>query len=133
MKKKVKLLKFDVLNLNDRIYTKKEVEPCLISLKEKIRDGVLFGELGYPENYDVCLREASHKILDLYIEDDYLIGVIETLNNSNGLVLKEIIDTVVFRPSSIGTVNEDKYIKLEKILTFNAINSETDAFKGMID
>lgn len=133
MKKTVKLLKFDVLNLNNRIYTKKEVEPCLISLKEKIRDGVLFGELGYPENYDVSLREASHKILDLYIEDDYLIGVIETLNNSSGHVLKELIDTVVFRPSSIGTVNENKYVRLENILTFDAINSETDAFKGLMD
>lgn len=133
MKKKVKLLKFDVLNLNDRIYTKKEVESHIESLKDKIRDGILFGGLGYPENYDVSLREASHKILDLYIEDDYLIGIIETLSNSNGLILKEIIDNVVFRPSSIGTVNEDKCIKLEKILTFNAINSETDAFKGLMD
>jgi len=133
--KTVKLLRFDVMNLNNRVYTKEEVMPHIEKLKGKINKyGVVYGELGFPENFDVSLSRASHAIKDLYIEGDFLMGKIQIIKTKYGDELLKNFDSMVFRSRGTGFKDMDSNIvRLRKIFTFDAILEDTDAFKGLMD
>lgn len=133
--KTYKLMKLGVKNLNERIYTKEDVEPRIKELKEKMLDILLYGELGYPDTFDVSMSNASHVIEDLYIEDDFVYGRIKTLSIHKGTELQKRLDenSIVFRPRGSGTVREDGTVDLKQIFTFDAVDIENDSYKGLMD
>ena len=59
-----------VINRNKRIYAEDEVLKHLGYLRETIKNqGSLLGELDHPEKrFDIQLKEASHKITDLWYD-----------------------------------------------------------------
>jgi hypothetical protein len=59
-----------VINRNNRSYPEKEVLRHLSYLRESIKNqGCLLGELDHPEGrFDIQLKEASHKITDLWYD-----------------------------------------------------------------
>jgi len=134
--KGVPVIKIGELNGNHRIYTKEAVDGMIKQFNEKIAKGIpMYGELGYPENIDISLNRVSHHIKDLYVESNILYADVEFIkDNVNGrTALKMIEDGVgVLRPRSIGTVNEDRTINIERLISFDIISSDNDAFKGQL-
>lgn len=116
----------DVLNKNDRMYSLETLERMVEWFIDK--QNSMFGELGYPESFDTTLKNVSHEIIKVWIENNQLHGTIKVLNTKNGKFVKNNINDLVFRPRSIGTVNEDKYIIITKVFTYDAIQKSTDAF-----
>ena len=59
-----------VVNRNGRVYTAQECLRHLAYLRENIRrDGFILGELDHPvDRFDTQLKEASHKITDLWYD-----------------------------------------------------------------
>ena len=59
-----------VINRNNRSYPATEVLKHLTYLRESIKNqGCLLGELDHPEGrFDIQLKEASHKITDLWYD-----------------------------------------------------------------
>jgi hypothetical protein len=103
--------------------------------KEKVNDGhQMFGELGYPENMEVSLNRASHHVSDLYVEGSVLYADIKILDNSNGkTALKMLVDGAgVLRPRAMGTVNEDRTVNIDQLISFDVISADDDAFKGQL-
>ena len=95
------------------------------------KPGLLLGEIGYPEDFEVSLSRVSHSIKNVRIEEDLLIGDIEILNTSSGNNLKKMIEEgleIVFRPRAVGVINENKEVTVDKLLAFDAIPATTDSF-----
>jgi hypothetical protein len=120
---RTQLIRLNHLNKNGRIYTPESLEKFLGKGKE------YYGEIGFPQNAMVDLGRVSHKIHDLRIEEDILVGEVEILSTPNGEILKSMLSEVVFRPRGMGNVNEQsKQVENFQLLSFDAIPKDQDAF-----
>lgn len=128
------ILKFDVLNLNDRMYTKESISKAIKDVRNKTKEmGVFYGCLGYPENDKFRLAlNVSHTIKKLYIRNNILYGQIEILDTKPGKILKDNIDSYVFRPRMTGNVDKNKVCHVDDIISIDAILKDTDSYKGII-
>ncbi len=73
-----------------------DIESVITSL-EKLNEktnrlGVLFGELGNPNNFEITLNNVSHRIQNITFEDNKIYGDINILNTEKGKYLKENVD-----------------------------------------
>jgi len=135
------LIEFGEKNKNGRTYIKKDFMKHLGELNHKAEEGVLLGELNDIEsiyknpfseesiNSVVSLKNVSHKITKLKIEDNKLKANIKVLDTPQGKILNGLIDSFVFRPRLIGYVDPNGVVKIEKLISFDAIPKENDAFK----
>ena len=84
-------------NRNNRIYQEEEVLKHLGYLRDKIKsDGCILGELDHPEGrFEVYLKEASHKIIDLWWDQKThcVMGTLELLPTPNGKIAMELIES----------------------------------------
>lgn len=118
---------FGVENRNGRIYEEKEYLPHLEYLQGDIATGNLLGELDHPERFEVALSNVSHRISDLYYDQNarQIKGRIEILEGTpKGAIAKSLLNAGV--PLSIssraaGTVNEDKTVSIQQIYTYDLV------------
>ena len=84
-------------NRNNRIYQENEVLKHIGYLREKIKnDGCILGELDHPEGrFEVYLKEASHKITDLWWDQKThcVMGTLELLPTPNGKIAQELVES----------------------------------------
>lgn len=116
-------------NLNGRIYSEETIDKMIEMYNSK--ELPHYGQIGYPDgdNFDVLLSKASHTMENLIKEDGKVFGTLKILDTDEGKLLKDILSSGVFRPRSIGTVDADGYITIQKLIAFDFINAEDDAFK----
>ena len=80
-------------NQNGRVYSKPILErECDKYLEEKVREGVAYGELDHPNSTVVSLKNASHKVTDLWWDGDDLLGKVLILHTPNGNIVKRLSD-----------------------------------------
>jgi hypothetical protein len=93
----------------------------------------MFGELGYPEETSfTSLERVSHQIENLEIEGDTLFAEIKILDTPRGEELKTLLDGVVFRPRIIGQLLDDNTVRVDNLISFDAIHKETDSYKDIL-
>lgn len=131
---KTSVLKSNTVNLNGRMYTDECLEQIVTQFKQKVSDGVpMFGELGYPESADfTSLDRVSHQVENLQVEGDTLFAEIKILDTPKGKELKTLLHGVVFRPRMIGHVLEDNTVRVDTLISFDAILKDTDSFKDIL-
>jgi methyl-accepting chemotaxis protein len=118
---------FGIENRNGRIYEEKEYLPHLEYLKKDIANGNLLGELDHPERFEVALGSVSHRITELWYDQQarQVKGRIEILEGTpKGQIAKSLLEAGV--PLSIssraaGTVNEDKTVAIQQIYTYDLV------------
>lgn len=129
------ILKFDVKNLNDRIYPRETFEKALAEYNEKIKAkqslGQCMGDVSHPDQID--MGKISHLVENIKLDGDIAIANIKILDSHMGNTLKDVLDSVVFRPRSIGTVDSKGVVTISKLISFDAILKDNDSFKGLID
>lgn len=132
-KMKTDLIHFGYKNLNGRIYTKDSYDFNL--LKERVNKKIIYGELGFGNSSDIVLSNVSHRITDVSIEGDCLMGEIEILDTHYGKLLQVLVknNLIAFRSRGFGTVDINSFVKLEKLITFDAIPIEEDSYKDVIN
>ena len=144
MKVTGKLLVYDKVNLNGRIYTLECTESIVKQFGE-ITSGnkCMFGQLGYPssDRFTDISDKPSHKIEELHIDENSksLMGTIEILDTPEGKHLKRMIDMnidtfnqlFVVRPRGIGNVNEEGIVENFQILSFDVVPKKDDAFLNL--
>lgn len=114
-------------NRNGRIYEEKVYLPHLEYLKKDIDNGNLLGELDHPERFEVALGNVSHRITELWYDQNnrQVKGKIELLEGTpKGQIAKTLLEAGV--PLSIssraaGTVNENKTVDIQQIYTFDLV------------
>jgi len=88
------LQSLDTPGENGRIYPLILLEKQLEKQKEKIKNKMWYGELDHPNTddsdriYTVSLKETSHSIINYKINNNNVIGTIETLPTPNGEIVK---------------------------------------------
>ena len=87
----------DEINGNRRVYTHAIGEIYVDAANEKIKSGRLLGEMDHPyiknpkdpaevkRQLMVVLKECSHKFNKLWIENNTICGLVETLSNDHGI------------------------------------------------
>lgn len=89
------------INRNKRRYTKAVLEEGIKQVIPRIKEGSFLGELDHPISRDsirqstVLFKEASHRILETWWENNKLKGLVETLNTPNGNILKSLSEQKV--------------------------------------
>lgn len=94
-------------------------------MNEKINKiGVLYGEIGNPEIYDISFSKASHSIKNLVFEDGKVYGDVEFLNNDNGKQADNFINKMNrrFGIRSTGTSAHDEIV-INSIFTWDIIDN----------
>ena len=131
---KASVLKSNIVNLNGRMYTDECLEQMMTQFKQKVAEGnPMFGELGYPEETSfTSLERVSHQIENLEIEGDTLFAEIKILDTPRGEALKTLLDGVVFRPRMIGHLLDDNTVRVDNLISFDAILKETDSYKDIL-
>lgn len=72
------------------------------------KQGGILGQIGFPEDGKTNLKDASHKVKDIRIDDDgNIVGEVEVLNNEKGAALISAIKAgmVCFRSMGYGSVS----------------------------
>lgn len=131
------VLYYDKKNLNNRIYSKKCAENIVEQFNE--RKNSFYGELGHPERREILLNNVSHKIIELYLneENQTIEGTFELLDTKNGNLIKDVLlnnkfnDMFCIRPRGIGNINENGEVEKYSLYTFDIIPKEIDAFKNI--
>lgn len=115
-------------NRNGRIYTKEEYLKHLAYLRDDIKKGEpLLGELDHPDDrFEVKLKEASHRIIDLWYDADknVVMGKIELLNTPNGKLAQSIVDQGIplhISSRAAGSVNADNTVSIQQIYTYDLV------------
>jgi hypothetical protein len=118
---------FGVENRNGRVYEERIYLPHLEYLKSDIKSGSLLGELDHPERFEVALSNVSHRVTDLWYDQNarQVKGRIEIIEGTpKGQIAKSLLDAGI--PLSIssraaGTVNEDKTVDIQQIYTYDLV------------
>lgn len=117
---------FGIENRNGRVYEEKEYLPHLEYLKKDMANGSLLGELDHPERFEVALGNVSHRVTELWYDQDnrQIKGRIEVLDTPKGQIARSLLESGI--PLSIssraaGTVNEDKTVQIQQIYTYDLV------------
>jgi hypothetical protein len=118
---------FGLENRNGRVYEEKEYLPHMEYLKKDIANGALLGELDHPERFEVALTNVSHRVTDLWYDQNarQVKGRVEILEGTpRGQIAKSLLDAGI--PLSIssraaGTVNDDKTVAIQQIYTYDLV------------
>jgi len=118
----------DTLNRNKRIYPKDEYLKHLQYLRDDLKNGEpILGELDHPDDrFEVKLKEASHRIIDLWYDsnDNTVKGKIELLDTPNGKIAKSLVDQGVplhISSRAAGTVGSDSKVSIQQIYTYDLV------------
>lgn len=85
---------------NGRYYTEHTLKSIALQ-SDNLYDIKYFGILGTTDTATVPLNKAAFRVFNCIIENGCLYGDIEVLNTPEGDTLKDVIDSVVFRPQGI--------------------------------
>lgn len=124
------VVKADVANKNDRIYSKEVIEKVIKDFKE-LPPRAMMGCLGMQSTTVIPFKEVSHIITDLRIENDCLVADIEILDTPQGKTLQTIMEAgnlVAFRMAGIGSVENETVFNVigkdYKLISIHAISAE---------
>ena len=122
----VQIPEFDIENRNGRVYKQKEFMRHFKALKEEISKGCCLGELDHPKEFTTSLKNASHKILDIWIDEEKncVMGKIKLLSEGQGKIARGLIDDGVdlhISSRAAGTVTEDKSVRVHKLFTYDLV------------
>lgn len=118
-----------IINRNNRSYPEKTVLAHLGYLREMIKtSGSILGELDHPEGrFDVQLKEASHKITDLWYDqaNHNVMGKLEILDTPNGKIAQQLVEAgypLFVSSRAAGDVNEKTHeVEIAQIFTYDIV------------
>lgn len=125
------LIKFGVMNSHGRLYRKSELLKTTFDYDglehtelDRLNKTPLYGQFGYGEGETTHKYNATHSISNLRINEDWLEGDVTILNAS----IVPILDNLVFRPRSFGSVDDKGVVCDLEIITFDAVLKSEDSF-----
>lgn len=90
-----KLQEADVLNGNGRVYPyeilKREVE----NYKKVVSEKRALGELDHPDDSVINLRNASHLVLNIWMDGKAVMGKVKVLDTPSGKTLRSLVESGV--------------------------------------
>jgi len=96
-------------NGNGRIYPQKILEREVKNYKKLVDDNRALGELDHPEESVINLRNVSHQITDIWMDNNKVMGKMKVLDTPSGGILRSLVDSGVsigISSRGLGSVSE---------------------------
>lgn len=106
-----KLQEADVQNGNGRVYPYKVLAREVQNYKKLVKENRALGELDHPDDSVINLKNASHMVTDIWMEDKSVMGKVKVLNTPSGQVLKSLVESGVklgISSRGMGSVSESR-------------------------
>lgn len=87
--------KSDTENGNGRVYGRKVLDREIQNYKKIVEDRRALGELDHPEDSVVNLKNVSHMVLDIWWNNDNVMGKVKVLDTPSGKILRSLVDSGV--------------------------------------
>ena len=81
----------DEQNGNGRVYPYETLCREIENYKKLVRDRRAFGELDHPDDSVINLKNASHLVIDIWMDGKNAMGKIEVLDTPSGKILKSLV------------------------------------------
>lgn len=115
--KTVTILTLDTPNKNFRTYTTDTVKKIIDD-----QNGLpVFGHYGTVFSEGLDPEKLSHRVHNLRIENNQLIGDVEIMNNENGNKVQKYFDTLDFRLSGSGVLDDNFVVSKYILRSIDAI------------
>jgi len=104
-----KLQEADVENGNGRVYPYKVIMREVNNYKKLVKERRALGELDHPDDSVINLKNASHLVTDIWMEDKSVMGKVKVLGTPSGQVLKSLVESGVklgISSRGMGSVSE---------------------------
>ena len=98
-------------NGNGRIYQHNTMVREVKNYQKLVKENRALGELDHPDDSVINLKNASHMVTQIWMEDKNVMGKIKVLDTPSGKILKELVNggvTVGVSSRGMGSVREDK-------------------------
>jgi hypothetical protein len=82
----------ETLNGNGRVYTKPVLEREVGKYKKLVEQNRALGELDHPDKVEVSLEKVSHKVNEIWMEDNKVMGKIQVLETPAGKTLRALVE-----------------------------------------
>jgi len=100
----------DTLNANGRTYPHKIMEREINSYKKLVKENRALGELDHPEGSVIELKNACHKVTEIWMEGNKVMGKIQVLGTPAGQILRELVNggvSIGISSRGMGSVTEE--------------------------
>ena len=104
-----KLQEADVLNGNQRMYPYKVLAREVKNYQKLVSENRALGELDHPDDSVINLKNASHMVTAIWMEDKAVMGKVKVLNTPSGKVLQSLVESGVklgISSRGMGSVSE---------------------------
>jgi len=122
------LIPLNAKSRNGRIYTQENLQNAIDEfLIRKNSLGIVYGEFD-PDTLDTSLSRVSHTVNNVWFENNRLMGEVTFLNTHWGNIAQELINDgidLAVRPRLAGTIDENDYVCVEKLFTFDVLSNDT--------
>jgi hypothetical protein len=88
-----KLQEADIQNGNGRIYPYKVLTREIQNYQKLVKEHRALGELDHPDDSVINLRNASHMVTDVWMEDKNVMGKVKVLDTPSGNILKGLVNS----------------------------------------
>lgn len=96
-------------NGNGRVYPRKILEREVKNYAKLVKENRALGELDHPEDSVINLKNVSHQITEIWMDDDKVMGKMKVLGTPSGNILKELVNSGVsigISSRGLGSVKE---------------------------
>jgi len=88
-----KLQEADVQNGNGRIYPYPVLMREIETYKKLVKENRALGELDHPDDSVINLKNASHMVTDVWMEDKNVMGKVKVLDTPSGNILRGLVNS----------------------------------------
>ena len=104
-----KMQEAEMKNYNERIYPYKVIVREVNNYKKLVKECRALGELDHPDDSVINLKNASHLVIDIWMDGKSVMGKIKVLDTPSGQVLRSLVDSGVklgISSRGMGSVSE---------------------------
>lgn len=88
-----KLQEADVQNGNGRIYPYRVLMREIETYKKLVKENRALGELDHPDDSVINLKNASHMVTDVWMENKNVMGKVKVLDTPSGNILRGLVNS----------------------------------------
>jgi hypothetical protein len=82
----------ETLNGNGRVYTKPVLEREVKKYQQLVEQNRALGELDHPDKVEVSLEKVSHKVNEIWMDGNKVMGKIQVLETPAGKTLRALVE-----------------------------------------
>ena len=88
-----KLQEADVQNGNGRVYPYKVLTREVANYKKLVKEKRALGELDHPDDSIINLKNASHMVTDVWMDNKNVMGKVKVLDTPSGNILRGLVNS----------------------------------------